>query len=565
MLRELQVRNLALIREARLDFGPGFNVLTGETGAGKTVLVEALGLLLGGRGDAGLVSPGSERMELEAAFDPPEGEGWRRLLAEEGLEPGGEELILRRVIQGDGRGRCYVNGRMCTVGTLARLGEYLVDIHGQHEHQRLLRTSAHLEYLDGFGSPEHARLLAEYRKFYRSFKEARERYEGACLGEAERLREIDFLRYQIREIEAVNPVEGEMEELLRERRRMQNREELFLAVREVHRAVSGGEEGEGALDLLGEARRVLERAVALDEELLAWAHRLEELEGALSELGREAHAYLETLDFQPGRLEEVEARLHDLMGLARKYGGETGDALAYLEQARQRLEELEGLDERKEEFRAEMESLHERVRAVAVDLRASRRALAERLTRETNRELEELNMGGMRFRVRLEPAPDYGETGADHVEFEVSPGKGLPYRPLARIASGGELSRIALALKLVLARADAVPTLVFDEVDSGIGGTTADVLARKLSSISRFHQVFSITHLPQVAAAADVHLVVTKRETGKGVATEVRRLEAGERVAELVRMLGGEERTAREHALAMLGASALGSKKERGT
>ncbi|MDI6874152.1 MAG: DNA repair protein RecN [Actinomycetota bacterium] len=555
MLRELQVRNLALIREARLEFGPGLNVLTGETGAGKTVLVEALGLLLGGRGDAGFVSPGSERMELEAAFDPPAGEGWRELLEAEGMEPE-EEIILRRVISSDGRSRCYVNGRMCPVGTLARLGEYLVDIHGQHEHQRLLRPSTHLEYLDGYGPSEHDALLKEYHGLYRRWKEAQERYEAACLEEAERLREMDLLRYQVREIEAVNPEEGEMEELLRERRRMQNREELFIAAREAYGAVSGGEEGEGALDRLGEARRLLERAASLDDDLSGWAARLEEVEGILSELAREMHAYLEALDFQPGRLEEVEARLRDLAGLARKYGSDTGDILSYLERARRRLEDLEALDERREEFRAEAESLRGEVERAAEALRGSRARLAERLTREVNRELKELNMGGMRFRVRMEVLEEYGESGGDRVEFEVSPGKDLPYRPLARIASGGELSRIALALKLALARADAVPTLVFDEVDAGIGGATADVLARKLSGISRFHQVFSITHLPQVAAASDVHLAVEKRQTGKGIITEIRRLDGSGRVGELVRMLGGEERTAREHALAMLGGRA---------
>ncbi len=551
----MQVRNLALIREARLEFGPGFNVLTGETGAGKTVLVEALALLLGGRGDAGFVSPGADRLELEAAFDPPEGQEWRDLLAGEGLEPE-EELILRRVITADGRSRCYVNGRMCPVGTLARLGEHLVDIHGQHEHQRLLRPSTHLEYLDGFGGPEHADLLGDYRRLYRRWREARERYESACLEEAERLREMDLLRYQVREIEAVDPREGELEELLRERRRMQNREELFLAVRQAYEAVSGGEEGEGALDRLGEARRLLERACALDEEVSEWALRMEEMEGALSELTREMHAYLEALDFQPGRLEEVEARLRDLSSLAKKYGAHTGDILSYLERARMRLEDLEALDERREEYREEAESLLVEVSGKAEALRASRKRLAERLTREVNRELKELNMGGMRFRVRMEDLEDYGEKGADRVEFQVSPGKDLPYRPLARIASGGELSRIALALKLVLARADAVPTLVFDEVDSGIGGATADVLARKLSGISRFHQVFSITHLPQVAAASDVHLAVEKRVSGRGITTDIRRLDASGRVGELVRMLGGEERTARDHALAMLGGKA---------
>ena len=552
MLRELHVRDLALIEEARLHFGPGLNVLSGETGAGKTVLVEALGLLLGGRGDSGLVRPGAKRLELEAAFDLPDSRVARRLAQVEGVELEGDEIILRRVMSIDGRGRCYVNGRMCTAGTLARLGEFLVDIHGQHEHQRLLRPASHLEYLDDFGSSEHGELLRSYRERYARWRESRERLEKAAMDEAERLREMDLLRFQIREIEAVNPAEGEMEELLKERKRMQNREELFNAVRDAYLSVAGGEEGEGALDRLGLAEGAVERAGRLDEDLAEWPRRLREAQGQLSDLARELRSYLESLAFEPGRLEEVEARLRGLGELARKYGRDTGLILAHLERSRARLAELENLEETREELRGEYERCGEALREAAERLTASRAGLAAKLTRETNRELRELNMAGMRFRVEVEEAAAFGERGRDVVEFKVSPGKGLPFRPMARIASGGELSRIMLAIKLSLARADAVPTLVFDEVDAGIGGATADVLAEKLARVSRYHQVFSITHLPQIAAFSDRHLAVAKRETPQGIVTEVELLEAGRRVDELVRMLGGDETTARRHALSML-------------
>jgi len=304
--------------------------------------------------------------------------------------------------------------------------------------------------------------------------------------------------------------------------------------------------------LLGSASRLLERAAVLDEETATWAQDLLRMQDALSELARDMRAYLEALDFQPGRLEEVESRLRELGDLSRKYGRDTGEILAYLEKARERLADLEGLDRRRDDLRAEVEAIRERMEKAAAELSASRRRLAERLTRETNRELAELNMAGMRFRVRMESAEAFTERGKDLVEFEVSPGKEMPFRPLARIASGGELSRITLALKLALARADAVPTLVFDEIDAGIGGTTADVLAEKLARISRFHQVFSVTHLPQIAAFSDVHLSVSKRQGREGVSTEVSRLEGEGRVGELVRMLGGDERTARVHAVSML-------------
>jgi acetylornithine/succinyldiaminopimelate/putrescine aminotransferase/energy-coupling factor transporter ATP-binding protein EcfA2 len=312
MLREMWVRDLALIREAHLEFSPGLNVLTGETGAGKTVLVEALGLLLGGRGDSGMNRPGAERLELEAAFELRSNDGLRRYLEEEGLECGGEELILRRVLAGDGKGRCYVNDRMCTVGTLARIGEFLVDIHGQHEHQRLLRSSAHLQYLDDYGPPGHQEKLRVYRALHARWHAAREGCLRAGMDEAERLREIDLLRYQVREIEAAGIREGEMEELLRERKRMQNREELFLAVRDAYRRLAGGEDGEGALDLLGEAESLLRTAAALDEDLTARAGGVGEAQGVLSDIAHELHAYLDALAFEPARREGV--RLWDADG-----------------------------------------------------------------------------------------------------------------------------------------------------------------------------------------------------------------------------------------------------------
>lgn len=552
MLREMRVRDLALIREARLEFAPGLNVLTGETGAGKTVLVEALALLLGGRGDSGMIRPGAERLELEAAFELHGNEGLRRYLEEEGLDCEGEELILRRVIGGDGRGRCYVNDRMCTVGALARIGEFLVDIHGQHEHQRLLRSAAHLQYLDDYGPPAHQEKLRAYRGIYARWQAAKEGYLQACMDEAERLREIDLLRYQVSEIEAAGIREGEMEELLRERKRMQNREELFLAARDAHLKLAGGENGEGALDLLGEAESLLRKAAALDEELSARAAGVGEAQGVLSDIAHELRAYLDTLAFEPGRLEEVEARLHDLTNLARKYGERSGDILAYLEWAKSRLLELEAMEEKRERLREEAEALLRELEKASQELSASRRVLADELARVTNRELSELNMGGVRFRARMEEEEEFAATGKDKVVFEIAPAKDLPFRPVARIASGGELSRITLALKLALARADAVPTLVFDEIDAGIGGDTADVLAEKLSRISRYHQVFCITHLPQIAAFSDVHLSVSKRQTRRGVVTEVGHLEGEERLRELVRMLGGEESTARQHAMALL-------------
>ncbi|MEW6552981.1 MAG: DNA repair protein RecN [Actinomycetota bacterium] len=552
MLRELHVRDLALIEEASLEFGRGLNVLTGETGAGKTVLVGALGLLLGGRGDSGLVREGSARLELEAAFDAL-GDGLIATAAEEGLDLARDgELVLRRVMTTEGKGRCYVNGTICTVGTLARLGEHLVDIHGQHDHQRLLRPACHLEYLDASGPRDHAEGLLLYRELYTAWRKVSGELEEASMEEAERLREMDLLRYQVREIEAAGLHAGEMEELLRERKRMQNREELFNAVREAYACIGGDGGEEGALDRVGAAETVLEKSASHDDELSAWVARLREAQGLLADLSRELRAYGESLDFEPGRLEEVELRLRAISELARKYGRDTALILDHLERSRARLAELEGLDERREKLEAEVEDRRAELAGAAARLTASRSRLAEKLVREVNGELSELNMAGMRLSVEIEDSGDFDARGRDRVEFKVSPGKGLAYQPIARIASGGELSRIMLALKLSLARADDVPTLVFDEVDAGIGGNTADILAAKLSRISGYHQVFSITHLPQIAAMADTHMVVSKSETPDGIITEVERLDEARRVDELARMLGGSGATARKHARAML-------------
>ncbi|MDY6793808.1 MAG: DNA repair protein RecN [Actinomycetota bacterium] len=552
MLKELHVCDLALIEEALLEFGPGLNVLTGETGAGKTVLVEALDLLLGGRGDSALVRAGVDSLELEAAFEIGDDLVSRMVAEVEGLDVEGGEIIIRRIVSSSGKGRCYVNGRMCTVGTLARLGEYLVDIHGQHEHQRLLRPSSHIGYLDEYGSGEHGELLMEYRELWSGWRKARDRLEKAAMDEDERLREIDLLRFRVREIEAVNPLEGEMEELHKERRRMRSREELFSAARDAYLCIMGEEDEGGVLERLGSAEARLGKAASLDADLSSAAGSLSEAEERLADLSHELRAYMESLEFEPDRLETVEGRLHALGNLARKYGRETAEILEHLERAKLRLVELENLDEMREKMESESAAMEAKAREVSAALSASRRKLASRLTKDTNHELKELNMAGMRFEVDMEESGDLREKGSDVVEFKVSPGKGLPFRPIARIASGGELSRIMLALKLSLARADAVPTLVFDEVDAGIGGTTADVLADKLSRISRYHQVFSISHLPQIAAFSDHHMSVLKRETAGGIITEVDLLEGDRRVEELVRMLGGDESTAREHALAML-------------
>lgn len=564
MLREIRVRNLALIGEASLEFDPGLNVLTGETGAGKTVLVEALGLLLGARGDSAMIKPGAERMELEAVFETGSGEV-RSRLEEMGLCGEEDELIIRRSLGPDGKTRCFVNDRLCTVRTLSSLGELLVDIHGQHEHQRLLRPACHIQYLDDYGDPEHRRLLLDYREHYRRWRTVKDELSRLALAEEERFREMDLLRYQIEEIEQVNPGEGELEELALERRRMQGREELYSAVSGAYSVLYGGDMT-GALDSLGEAASLLDKVSGLDEKPAQWGRDLLELQERLTEICREMMVYLDGLDFEPERVEEVERRYHQLSELARKYGRDTASILEFLEKAKRKLETLENIDIAREDLEEELKELEEKLGFIAGRLGDSRRRLASQLEEEVNKELSELRMGGIRFRVDVRRRDEWTEAGGDEVEFMISPGRNLPFRPVARIASGGELARITLALKLALARADFVPTLVFDEVDSGIGGETADILAEKLHRVSSYHQVFVVTHLPQVAAMAGRHFLVTKEVKGGSPFTSVRVLHGEDRVEELCRMLGGRRETAREHALSLLRRGeevALASEKRR--
>lgn len=550
MLRELRVRNFALIEEASLEFSGGLNVLTGETGAGKTVLVEALGLLLGARGDLTEIRPGADRMELEAVFEAGS-EEVRSRLEELGLGGDGDEIIIRRILASDGKSRCYVNDRLCTVKTLNRIGELLVDIHGQHEHQRLLKNAFHLQYLDDYGDARHRSLLLEYRETHHRWRSLRERLHRLALADEERFREMDLLRYQIGEIEGADPKEGELEELAQERRRIQSREELFSAVSGAYEVVYGGDSA-GVLDALGEAAFMLERATGLDEAPARWGRSLLEVQDLLTEVCREMRDYLDLLDYEPERVEQVERRYHQLNELSRKYGRDTASILEFLENARRRLEELENLDVSRVELEREVRELEGRMEVLARGLSESRRELASILEEEVNRELSELRMGGVRFRVEMRRREEWSETGSEYVEFMISPGTDLPYRPVARIASGGELARITLALKLSLARADNVPTLVFDEIDAGIGGETADILAEKLHRVASFHQVFVVTHLPQVAAMADRHFVVRKELRRGSPHTTVRALHREERLEELCRMLGGERDTARKHALSLL-------------
>ncbi|MGC8836941.1 MAG: DNA repair protein RecN, partial [Anaerolineae bacterium] len=520
---------------------------------------------LGGRGDAGLVSPGAERMELEAAFDAPEGDDWRELLAEEGLEPG-EELILRRVIHDDGKGRCYVNGRMCTVGTLARLGEHLVDIHGQGGHLSLLRVREHLNFLDRYGGL--LPLRQEVADLVGRLREVRSELQALRQDERELARRIDLLEYQIGEIEAAHLRPGEEEELLAERNRLAHAEELMaLADEALTLLEEGSGEAPSVRDGLEMALRALRGLLRLDRSLETTVQGLEDLSYSLAEAAREVRGYREGVEFDPRRQRQVEERLGLIHSLKRKYGDSIEEILAYAEAARRELQGITHRGERIEELEAEEERLLREIGEKAARLSAARQEAASRLAAEVERHLADLHMERARFSVEVRQVPHpqgawvgerryaFDATGIDQVEFLVTANPGEPLRPLAKVASGGETSRLMLALKTVLTTADEIPSLIFDEIDVGVGGRTGGVVGQKLWRLTlpspqmpAGHQVLCVTHLPQIAAFADAHFRVAKAVVGGRTVTRVERLEGEAVVDELAQMLGTETEATRESA-----------------
>ncbi len=545
MIRALHIRNMALIDEVELEFGPGLNVLTGETGAGKTVIIGALGLLLGGRADAEMVRTGTESLEIEGIFERPAAEGDEPEIVPDEEE---SELLVRRVLGAEGRSRCALNGRLATVGSLAETAGALVEIHGQHEHQKLLRSSTHGSYLDRYGGHEHLEAVRSYREDFRQWSAVRRDLEELRISEVERERQLELLGYQVRELETAEEQDGEYDSLLLARRKLQNAELLFAQVSEAEALIAGDEGTTGAADATAHASLLAGKIAQLDPSLADEAAALEDAGLRLREAARAFAAYRESVHFDQQELEEVEGRLRLLAELRRKYGSDYAELQDFLERSREKLALFENHQARLDELQAKADGWEASLRTFADRLAAKRRLLAEELSSAVDAELADLNMGGMSFRANVEDAPALLETGADVVEFTVASAPGEPFRPMAKIASGGELSRIMLALKIVLAEADRVPVLVFDEVDSGIGGITSAVLGRKLASLSRYHQVFCVTHLAQVASFADRQFQVFKEPRNGTTVTRVRSLQGEERLEEISRMLGGDTKVAREHA-----------------
>ena len=549
MITELRVRDLVTIADVTLQLGPGLNVLTGETGAGKSMLVDAVALLLGARADSGLVRPGASRAIVEGAFDLEES-GLRRRLEAAGLDAEEERLVIRREVAVDGRSRAWVNGSPTTIGVLARFGSLLVDLHGQYETQSLLHAEAQREILDAFGTAEGER--AALQEAHATVEALRSEEAALVARRDEVRRRADYLRHVQQEIDQAKLRSGEDQELDGEARRLSHAGTLGEQARRLA-ALLDGDDG-GALPALGQADRLVGALERIDPAVSAWRELLDGAYAQLSELSRLAGEYADGLQDDPARLAEVERRRDLLYRLKQKYGATIEAVLAARTGASTELDLLDTADLDLRQLAARRVAAEAACQAAADALSARRREAGTRLARAVTRLLPDLGLPGGKLEVELAPLGRVEALGQESITFTVRLNAGLEPRPLARAASGGELSRIMLALKVVLARHDAVPTLVFDEVDQGIGGEVGAQVGAALAEVAARRQVLVITHLPQIASRAERHLVVSKAPR-RGIATsDVQQIHGEDRITEIARMLGDADAdTARRHAETLLG------------
>lgn len=552
MLRELSIHNLAVIENVSVTFHPGFHVLTGETGAGKSIVIDALTLTAGGRGSAEMIRHGCDRADIEAVFDLPRQHPVWETLQRLGIEADVEEtLLIRRELLSHGKSSARINGQSVTLTMLREVGEHLVNIHGQHEHQSLLRIDKHLEWLDLFAAEEIQPEKSVYRKLFQQYqavnKERRDLEEKSRQG----MQMLDLYRYQLEEIAAARLKAGEDESLADERRKLSHAEKLTDAVSEAYDLLYGTK----GLSALSRALTKLQDIVKVDPATLQ--PLVEQLQSAyygVEDSAYQLRDYKEGIEFNPARLAQIEQRLDLLHGLKRKYGETVEDILSYQTRIKAETDQLDNRDELLQTLTAQEEALYKELQSSADKLSAIRRSASRDLARQIELELAHLQMERSVFEVKLGTAA-LTSTGADSAEFVLSTNPGEPPKPLAKIASGGEMSRVMLALKAIFAKIDKIPVLVFDEVDTGVSGRAAQAIAEKLSLLSRHCQVFAITHLPQVACMADHQYEIYKQVTSQDrTQTTVTELTQAQRVEELARMLGGVEVTekTRHHAQEML-------------
>ena len=540
MLVHLHVRNLALIEDIEVEFGPGLNILTGETGAGKSILLGSMQLILGGRSAKDMIRTGASSALVELLFqvENPRAEASLRELGVETSE--GQVLLTRKLM--DGRSINKINGETCTVAQMKAAASCLLDIHGQHEHQSLLYQDKQLEILDIYGKEEIFPAKDQVQKSYKEYRDCKRQLDELDIDEEQRNRERAFLEFEINEIESAQLVSGEDEELEKRYRKLNNGRKILETLQGV-RDLTGYESGQGAGESVGNAVREISRVTEYDTQLDSMASALQEIDGLLNDFNRELASYVDDLNFDDKAFYENEKRLDTINGLKAKYGRTIEDIQEYCLKQKQKLENLDKYEERFHEAEENLKKSREELETVSHKLSVIRQKYSQMLTDKITEGLKDLNFLDVQFHITFRRRKEYTAGGFDDIEYEISTNPGESLKPLGKIVSGGELSRIMLAIKAILADRDQIETLIFDEIDTGISGRTAQKVSEKMAVIGRCHQVLCITHLPQIAAMADIHFEIEKHQKDNETITEIHPLEGDDSVRELARLLGGAEIT----------------------
>ena len=540
MLVHLHVRNLALIEDIEVEFGPGLNILTGETGAGKSILLGSMQLILGGRSAKDMIRTGASSALVELLFqvENPRAEASLREL---GVETSDGQVLLTRKLM-DGRSINKINGETCTVAQMKAAASCLLDIHGQHEHQSLLYQDKQLEILDIYGKEEIFPAKDQVQKSYKEYRDCKRQLDELDIDEEQRNRERAFLEFEINEIESAQLVSGEDEELEKRYRKLNNGRKILETLQGV-RDLTGYESGQGAGESVGNAVREISRVTEYDTQLDSMASALQEIDGLLNDFNRELASYVDDLNFDDEAFYETEKRLDTINGLKAKYGRTIEDIQEYCLKQKQKLENLDKYEERFHEAEENLKKSREELETVSHKLSVIRQKYSQMLTDKITEGLKDLNFLDVQFQITFRRRKEYTAGGFDDIEYEISTNPGESLKPLGKIVSGGELSRIMLAIKAILADRDQIETLIFDEIDTGISGRTAQKVSEKMAVIGRCHQVLCITHLPQIAAMADTHFEIEKHQKDNETITEIHPLEGDDSVRELARLLGGAEIT----------------------
>ncbi|WAA10466.1 DNA repair protein RecN [Fervidibacillus albus] len=540
MLAELSIKNFAIIEQLTVSFQKGFTVLTGETGAGKSIIIDAIHLLVGGRGSVDFIRHGADKAEIEGLFLVEDDHPAVDQLREMGIDVEEGMIVLKRDIHSSGKSVCRMNGKLVTISSLRQLGANLVDIHGQHEHQELMDRNSHLRLLDEFGGEEVKKTLKEYATIFREYKKLKKELRNLTENEQQMVQKYDLLSFQHQEILSANLQIGEDETLLTEKKRLMNFEQLFHAVNMGYDALQGEQKG---LDWLGLTMNHLEEASQIDEKIKPFYEIVSNCYYQMEDVVGELRQYLDGLEFNPEHINEVEERLTVIHQLKRKYGNTVEEILEYVAKIEEEIELITNRESHIESITNKLRSVEKDLLVEGKHLSKLRKRVAETLTEKIEKELKDLYMDKTKFEVRIVANSDFKADGIDEVEFFVSTNPGEPKKPLAKVASGGELSRMMLALKTIFSNHQGVTSIIFDEVDTGVSGRVAEAIGEKIYEISVDSQVLSITHLPQVASMGDHHYFITKEIKEDRTVTSIRILNEQERITELARMNSGSKMT----------------------